>query len=176
MADGGRREARGRRATADDPRLDFFSRAFDARRALLGPPVPVPVPNARPLDNVAACRRLLPAGHPAALGPRPPPRAAPPPARPRRDADDRGRRPRLVDEIAERAGGVGPLAPLLKAYQDKGRVRVTTRHARGVRGVAEGQRGCSGREGGGGGNALHPSRRHPVAPIRQARSAPSTPT
>jgi hypothetical protein len=136
MADGGRRDARPGRG-GGDARRDFFSRSFDAAAALLGPRLTPPVPSAPAADNVAACRRLLPRSHPAALGPRAPPRP-PAPARARRDADERGRRPRLIDEIAERAGGSGPLAPLLRAYQAKGRVRVTTRHARGVRGVAEG--------------------------------------
>ena len=120
-----------------DPRLDFTSPFFDAAAALAHPTLRPPVPSAPALDNVAACRVLLPEGHPAAVpaGGRPRATAAP------RRAAQRPRQPprtRLLDDIASDAGGSGPLTPLMAAYTAKGRVRVTTRHARGVRGVAVG--------------------------------------
>ena len=37
-----------------DPRLDFCSPLFDALAALYAPSVALPVPNIRPLDNIAA--------------------------------------------------------------------------------------------------------------------------
>ena len=43
-----------------DPALDFFSHLFDAAKALATPGLKPPRPNARPLDNVAMCRALLP--------------------------------------------------------------------------------------------------------------------
>ena len=45
--------------------------------------------------------------------------------------------PSVLDRIAE-AAVVGPLAALGRAYEAGGRVRVVTRHARGVRGHATG--------------------------------------
>lgn len=50
------------------PSLDFLSGSFDPLRALLATELQPPLPRAAPLDNVAACRRLLPADHPDALG------------------------------------------------------------------------------------------------------------
>lgn len=43
-----------------DPALDFFSPLFDAAKALAAPGLKPPRPKARPLDNVAKCRALLP--------------------------------------------------------------------------------------------------------------------
>jgi len=51
--------------------LDFFSLAFNPLRALYEPGIRPPVENARPLDNLHQCRRLLPAEHTAYLPPRP---------------------------------------------------------------------------------------------------------
>ena len=47
----------------------------------------------------------------------------------------------VLQQIAERAG-IGPLALLKRAYDGGGRVRVVTRHARGVRGTATGALRC----------------------------------
>jgi hypothetical protein len=51
---------------APDLALDFFSGSFDPLRALLAVNLRPPVPAARPLDNVARCRFMLPPDHPDA--------------------------------------------------------------------------------------------------------------
>lgn len=50
--------------------LDFFSLAFNPLRALSAPGLRPPVANARPLDNLHQCRRLLSPDHPSYLPPR----------------------------------------------------------------------------------------------------------
>lgn len=50
-----------------DPALDFLSASFDPALALSTPNLEPPDPNARPLDNVAKCRSILPAELPESL-------------------------------------------------------------------------------------------------------------
>ena len=50
-----------------DPALDFFSTEFDPGLALSTPGLVPPEPDARPLDNVAKCRSILPQEVPEAL-------------------------------------------------------------------------------------------------------------
>ncbi len=62
----------------------------------------------------------------------------------------RRQRSNPIDAIAERVQA-GPLLLLKRCYQQRARVRVLTRHARGVRGSAEGTPLCVWVGGGGGG-------------------------
>lgn len=133
-----------------DDRLDFLSPRFDALLALTTPGVRPPVPSARPLDHIRQTRHLLPGDHPAVVAaPRPAPRD------PAADAERARAKQRVsylaqqreraaardaaapLDVLAARAGA-GPLALLLTAYRARSRVRVVTRHERGIRGVATG--------------------------------------
>eukprot|EP00887_Chlorella_sp_A99_P006588 scaffold3.g6588.t1 len=138
--------------SAADPEeeLNFLSPRFNALKALRAAGLRPPDPRARPLDNLYRCRALLPPGHPDALargGPQRQPRsreAAEAAARAgmRREvvaarAERCAPRASPLDELAARVRG-GPLLLLRRAYAARGRVRVVTRHARGVRGVAEG--------------------------------------
>ena len=159
--------------SSSSPALDFLSSAFDAALALSTPCLLPPDPRAPVLDNVSACRRLLPPGVEGAFADAEwPARAAAPAAAvkraPRpltaaaaaaaRSGAHRKRVPAL-DAIAEASlggsaaaaaagagaggggaggGGRGPLSLLKRAYDSKSRVRVLTRHARGVRGSAVG--------------------------------------
>ncbi|KAK9830583.1 hypothetical protein WJX81_001418 [Elliptochloris bilobata] len=145
-----------------DPALDFLSPQFDALRALRTQGLAPPEPDAPPLDNITKCRRLLPAelpeSHAAALARRR--RAAPPSedglaraARSRQlssgaraksrgaaDAGPTGSNTILtLARIAVCAGAAGPLALLGRCFAECSRVRVVTRHARGVRGAATGE-------------------------------------
>ena len=161
---GTRRTSRGgdddreQRQSSDRPSsaaLDFLSPAFDAALALSTPGLLPPDPRAPVLDNVTACRRLLPPGAEGAFpggagggaaaaaaaekkasSSRPLTTAAAAVAR-----QSRPRRVPALDAIAESSAGGGsdgPLALLKRAYDAKSRVRVVTRHARGVRGSAVG--------------------------------------
>lgn len=134
-----------------DAELDFFSPAFNAARALACIGLRPPDPTARPLDNLYRCRPLLPADHPD---------AAAAPAQQQQQgikgaagAAERSRLARTsvvaaraaakaprtspIEELASRVRE-GPLTLLRRAYAARARLRVVTRHGRGVRGVAEG--------------------------------------
>ena len=149
------------RPSAAAAALDFLSPSFDAALALATPGLLPPDPRAPILDNVTACRRLLPPGAEGAFPdaeklfsrgggaaaeklkpPRPLTTAAAAAAAAARQA--RTRRIPALDAIAEASAGGGgsdgggPLALLKRAYDSKSRVRVVTRHARGVRGTAVG--------------------------------------
>lgn len=131
-----------------DPELDFLSPSFNAARALATVGLRPPDPSARPLDNLYRCRTLLPPDHPDAM-------AAParqPRSKEAAEAAERARartsvvaarsaaraqRSNPIEEVAARVRE-GPLALLRRAYAARARVRVVTRHGRGVRGVAEG--------------------------------------
>ena len=143
-------------AHAADPRLDvldFFSTSFDAALALATPGVEPPVPGAPLLDTLAKCRVLLPPEMEESLAAAPPAvRAAPRPeaaaARERavsRQAAVAARerallaRPPLLPALhAAVAASGGPLALLAGWLESRARVRVVSRHGRGVRGVAVG--------------------------------------
>ncbi|KAL4440475.1 hypothetical protein ABPG75_003476 [Micractinium tetrahymenae] len=133
---------------AHDPALDFFSRSFDPLRALLTEGLTPPLPAARPLDTVYHCRFMLPADHPDAW--RDPGRTAKSKEAAEAAAREKSRLTYLqhkreqqqqksnpIDQITERVRE-GPLLLLKRCYQQRARVRVLTRHARGVRGSAEG--------------------------------------
>jgi small nuclear ribonucleoprotein (snRNP)-like protein len=134
--------------------LDFFSLSFNAALALSAPGLLPPDPRAPVLDNVTACRRLLPAGAEGAFPDaeerlfsggaekRKPPRRALTTAAAAASRPHQKRVPAL-DAIAEASTGGssdqgGPLALLKRAYDSKSQVMVVTRHARGVRGAAVG--------------------------------------
>jgi small nuclear ribonucleoprotein (snRNP)-like protein len=51
------------------PQLDLLSQRFDPELALNIDTIVLPYPNARPLNNISECRRLLPASAPAAVRP-----------------------------------------------------------------------------------------------------------
>ena len=151
-------------SSAADAALNFLSLSVDPALALATPGLLPPDPRAPVLDNVTACRRLLPpgaegafpdaerlfsrgGGAAAGLGalekkkpPRPLTTAA---AAAARQSHHRKRVPAL-DAIAEASTGrgndgkEGPLALLKRAYDSESRVRVLTRHSRGVRGSAVG--------------------------------------
>ena len=140
-------------ARGGDPLLDFFSESFDAILALATPGLEPPVRDAPQLDTLAKCRVLLPPEMEESLADAPPPaRAAPRPeavaARERalsRQAALAARerallsRPPLLPALhAALAATGGPLTLLAGALERKVRVRVVTRHGRGVRGVAVG--------------------------------------
>ena len=131
-----------------DPELDFFSPRFNPLKALRAAALRPPDGRARPLDNIYRCRPLLPPGHPDAAQPaqRAPKTkeslAAAERAKQRTSYVQQQReraRPRVnpIDELAA-AVREGPLLLLKTAYQARRRVRVVTRHGRGVRGAAEG--------------------------------------
>ena len=135
-----------------DP-LDFFSESFDAALALATPGLEPPVRDAPQLDTLAKCRHLLPPEMEESLADVPPPaRAATRPeavaARERalsRQAALAARerallsRPPLLPALhAALAATGGPLTLLAGALERQVRVRVVTRHGRGVRGVAVG--------------------------------------
>ena len=139
------------------PALDFLSPSFDAALALSTRGLLPPDPRAPVLDNVSSCRRLLPAGAEgtfadadagrpfsgaaaAALAKKPPRPLTTAAAATRQG----GRRVPALDAIAEASlGGSttasgGPLTLLKRAYDSKSKIKVLTRHARGVRGSAVG--------------------------------------
>ena len=127
-----------------DPRLDFLSPSFDARLALSTPGLRPPDARAPVLDNVSACRRLLPPGAEGAFE-----TVRPPPQPQRRKQQEqqqqqpshpKPKRVPALDAIAEASTSAdGPLSLLKRAYETKSRVGVVTRHASGVRGTAVGR-------------------------------------
>ena len=151
---------RRRPSTSSTAALDFFSPSFDAALALSAPGLLPPDPRAPILDNVTACRRLLPAGAEGAFPDAAERRVSSGAAGEEREkktprpltaaaaaaAAAASRRPKrrvpALDSIAEASTGgdneKGPLALLKRAYDSKAKVKVLTRHARGVRGSAVG--------------------------------------
>ena len=63
-------------------------------------------------------------------------------AKARASAEGVGPKTLTLASIAARAGASGPLALLARCFAERGRVRVVTRHARGVRGTATGALRC----------------------------------
>lgn len=134
-----------------DPRLDFFSREFDALLALYTPGLEPPNPRARPLDFLGKCRSLLPPEceeYVAPSGPRVKQAPRPEAVAAKQRALDRQEKvkekeqqllaqPPILHKLAEMVKD-GPLSLLRRAMQQRHRVRVVTRHATGVRGVAVG--------------------------------------
>lgn len=130
-----------------DSRLDFLSEDFDALLALFTPGLSPPNPRAVPQDNVYKCRQLLPHDHPDYRAPID--RSQPSKTRLARmlqKTRSTGGAARVVDAVERKpplqviAETVhkGPLLLLRRAYEDSLEVRLVTRHARGVRGVAIG--------------------------------------
>mmetsp|Transcript_44171 Transcript_44171/g.112740 ORF Transcript_44171/g.112740 Transcript_44171/m.112740 type:complete len:266 (+) Transcript_44171:2-799(+) len=133
-----------------DPALDFFSPTFDARKALYTPGLAPPM-KVKPLDCLARARVLLPAEMPEHV---------PPASLKRTDrsaesiaAQERAKSRTVVREqqqlklrgdhnplqdIMDSVNPKAPVAMLRAVCEARGRVRVVTRHARGVRGVAVG--------------------------------------
>ncbi|PRW39383.1 U7 snRNA-associated Sm LSm11 [Chlorella sorokiniana] len=135
-------------APSPDPQLDFFSRSFNPFLALATAGLLPPLPAARPLDSIYRCRFMLPDDHPDAWreGQRPVKSKEAQEAAQREKQrlsylQQKAERERLktspLDLIAQRVRE-GPMLLLKRCYQERARVRVVTRHARGVRGTSEG--------------------------------------
>lgn len=136
--------AKGALTRPSNPKLDFFSMEFDAKLALhaegLQPPYRV-----RPLDTLAKCRHILPPEMEESLNysnfvhksqeEMEQSRARVGPVRLRREAEEL--KYSVISRIAESVKR-GPLLLLRQSYDSGKRVRVVTRHARGVRGTATG--------------------------------------
>ncbi|GAX75080.1 hypothetical protein CEUSTIGMA_g2524.t1 [Chlamydomonas eustigma] len=130
------------------PALDFFSEHFDAELALNTPGLVPPDPTAQPLDNVDKCRSILPPEIPESLHNAGPKRMASEASK-QKALSFKERASRLADKIQdschislERVTNYvkpGPIKQLLGRWLEAGvRVRVVTRHSRGVRGTATG--------------------------------------
>eukprot|EP00208_Stichococcus_sp_RCC1054_P007181 CAMPEP_0206138756 /NCGR_PEP_ID=MMETSP1473-20131121/3538_1 /ASSEMBLY_ACC=CAM_ASM_001109 /TAXON_ID=1461547 /ORGANISM="Stichococcus sp, Strain RCC1054" /LENGTH=557 /DNA_ID=CAMNT_0053532269 /DNA_START=185 /DNA_END=1857 /DNA_ORIENTATION=- len=127
--------------------LDFRSPAFDALKALYTPGLMPPNPRALPLDYVDKCRSLLPPGDSNYSSPvdRSGPsktqaareqqaqRTCTAAARQAQAALRTSPLQAIADEVRK-----GPLMILKRAYEERLMVRLVTRHACGVRGVAVG--------------------------------------
>lgn len=135
------------RERAYDPRLDFFSPQFDALLALYTRGLQLPNPKAVPLDFVMKCRNLLPPTDENWL----PPVDKSNPSKTQLHRQEQASRTGNAAAAAAKAAtseapldaiaaGIkeGPLTLLKRAYEARSSVRVVTRHARGVRGVATG--------------------------------------
>ncbi|KAJ9522085.1 hypothetical protein QJQ45_005197 [Haematococcus lacustris] len=133
-----------------DPALDFLSDAFDAQRALDTPGLRPPVPDVKPLDNLAKCRWLLPPEIPESLAGKD--RNAKSGSEATREKHEQLKTKALstIQRIEQSctvslAGVLAYVKPgmpqdcLRRWQQQQQRVRVVTRHGCGVRGVAEGQ-------------------------------------
>ncbi|KAJ9522860.1 hypothetical protein QJQ45_023646, partial [Haematococcus lacustris] len=133
-----------------DPALDFLSDAFDAQRALDTPGLRPPVPDVKPLDNLAKCRWLLPPEIPESLAGKD--RNAKSGSEATREKHEQLKTKALstIQRIEQSctvslAGVLACVKPgmpqdcLRRWQQQQQRVRVVTRHGCGVRGVAEGQ-------------------------------------
>ncbi|CAL8470332.1 g9874 [Coccomyxa elongata] len=142
-------------APAYDSSLDFFSPKFDALKALYNFDLQPPNPKVLPLDNISKCRAILPAELPesraarmainpkrrrsqAALEALARARARTATVRSRQEAAAAAARPPALQRVAA-AVPEGPLSMLRRACNSREqKVRVVTRHRRGVRGVATG--------------------------------------
>ncbi|BDA44372.1 probable small nuclear ribonucleoprotein Sm D-like protein at C-terminar half [Coccomyxa sp. Obi] len=142
-------------APAYDSSLDFFSPQFDALKALYNFGLQPPNPKVLPLDNISKCRAILPADLPesraarmainpkrrrsqAALEALARARARTATVRSRQEAAAAAARPPALQRVAA-AVPEGPLSLLRMACNSREhKVRVVTRHRRGVRGVATG--------------------------------------
>eukprot|EP00899_Mesostigma_viride_P003544 jgi/Mesvir1/13190/Mv06151-RA.1 len=131
-----------------DAGLDFFSAEFDALRALYHATLAPPRPSVRPLDNVNACRRLLPQEvldmlpKPAREGSRSVVAWGEGKAAAKAEMYNSVRaskrayqqlQTKLVDVLAESLAS-GPLSLLRECRLKRERVCIWTRHTRGVRG------------------------------------------
>ena len=148
-------------AGADDPRLDFFSASFDAALALATPSLPPPRPRVRTLESLALCEALLPPEVDVGGGAQGRPRRQQPQRRRNEEevAEQQARRQYAIERGARAhrraqsaadavaasfeaiAGDAakGPLRVLAVAAADARRVRVVTRHRKGVRGSMVGR-------------------------------------
>ncbi|KAL6763547.1 hypothetical protein V8C86DRAFT_3012785 [Haematococcus lacustris] len=122
-----------------DPALDFLSDAFDAQRALDTPGLRPPVPDVKPLDNLAKCRWLLPPEIPESLAGKD--RNAKSGSEATREKHEQLKTKALstIQRIEQSCTPGMPQDCLRRWQQQQQRVRVVTRHGCGVRGVAEGQ-------------------------------------
>lgn len=125
------------------PCTDFTSPQFDAAAALADPSVKPPRPDVRPRDFLGQCKPLLPdaagGGVLKRTGPNDKQRLDRERGRARarfQAGGDEGRE-RFADQLAAAAGD-GPVSLLRRAFAEKRRVRVVTRHGTGVRGAIEG--------------------------------------
>mmetsp|Transcript_26478 Transcript_26478/g.57767 ORF Transcript_26478/g.57767 Transcript_26478/m.57767 type:complete len:264 (-) Transcript_26478:34-825(-) len=132
--------------SSDDPALDFLSEQFDAEKALATPGLEPPDPCVRPLDNVSKCRHILPPDLPESLANMVSKKSSEE-AR-QKTASFKERAARLAQRVQDSCTmsldrvieyvKPGPLR-LMSTWLEQGRrVRVVTRHARGVRGTATG--------------------------------------
>ncbi|KAG2500573.1 hypothetical protein HYH03_001343 [Edaphochlamys debaryana] len=130
------------------PSLDFLSPSFDALKALHAPELQPPLPAAPPLDNIAKCRRLLPADHVDAI-PQETQRASEASRKKHLSFKEAAlrQRERILGSATHSLEGVhaaalaaspGPMDSLRRWHEAQCRVTVTTRHAGGVRGAATG--------------------------------------
>lgn len=142
-------DARGseRDAQTSGSRLDFFSPDFDALAALNTPSLQPPAPQVKALDNVSKCRAILPAEVPESLLHMSVKQSTEEAKLKAASFKERATRmqQRVEESISYSLEKVhsyvkpGPLQQLKVWYDARARVRVVTRHARGVRGVAEGK-------------------------------------
>ena len=121
-------------ATSRDDRLDFRSRAFDARAALRAPALQPPVPHAPPLDNLSKFKPFLPRASEhfdvkVRQGALHVPKAPAAPSLNRGAA--------LLGQITDPLRQ-GPHSLLWRALRDRIRVRVTLRRINSIRGVCVG--------------------------------------
>ncbi|KAH7294044.1 hypothetical protein KP509_28G054000 [Ceratopteris richardii] len=129
--------------------IDFFSADFNPLKALSTKDLAPPNPRVRPLDNLSACRRILPKEVPESIinAPAKAPRSAESILAQERakahksnllkKAVERERQTKILDKIAEKAKE-GPIGLLAECYQKKSKVKVWTRHTHGVRGTLTG--------------------------------------
>lgn len=124
----------------------FFSPQFNALQALYNTSLQPPIQNARPLDNIYQCRRLLPSDHPDSIQPH----LSQPPTTSNAAALSKQRLSYIqqskerqkqkinpLDEIASKCT-TGPLGRLAEWYHQRQIVHLVTRHSSGIRGKAKG--------------------------------------
>ena len=135
-----------------DPEIDFFSASFNPEKALNCKSILLPDPRALPTDNIFKARLFLPPDHPEAWSSQlPQTTKTQEQEEARRKVKDRAalanqqlrlQHQRLkvnpIDQLADQIER-GPLLLLKNCYKAQGSVRVVTRHAHGIRGIAKGR-------------------------------------
>lgn len=130
-----------------DPALDFLSPAFDPALALATPGLVPPDPNALPMDNVSKCRSILPPELPESLSNMVKKQASEESKLKASQFKERAAKltQRIRDSCTISLDKVlhsvkpGPIRVMANWLEAGLRVRVVTRHGRGVRGVATGR-------------------------------------